>query len=60
MADELVGEPKAVFVKESLLGQNQRVLERPAEAQPRFPERLDFLKKTKRPGRSNVFDKRIA
>jgi len=56
---QIVGEPEAVFVEKSLLGQNQRVLERPAEAQPRFPERLDFAKKTKRPGRSNFFDKRI-
>src|SRR3989475_6484752 len=59
VAHEFVPVPEATRIEQSLIGQNERVVQRPAETQTGFPERFDLAEKPEGAGRSDVTDKTV-
>src|SRR5207249_9567925 len=51
--------PEAVRIEQSLIRQNERVVQRPAETQTGIPERFDLAEKSEGAGRSDVPDKTV-
>ena len=60
MANEFIRIAKRRFVKHSVVGQNDCVIERAAECEIRFAEHFDFVSKTESPGGSDFAPERKA
>ena len=59
VAHEFIPVPEAVLIEQPLIGQNERVVQRPTETQSGLPERFDLAEKPEGAGRSDVADKTV-